>query len=145
MIFGLLPDEGGHALVVQLIGLAKAMEFFMRKRIVSAEEALDLGLVHQVVPPDQLMPTVNELARELAAGPQVAMRMLKRSLYNAADATLAQAFDDIAVRTAVSDHHPDAREGATAFREKRTPRVRGSKHFGLKGAMAAGGGTNGSL
>jgi 2-(1,2-epoxy-1,2-dihydrophenyl)acetyl-CoA isomerase len=47
--------------------------------------------------------------------------MLKRSLYNAADATLVQAFDDIAVRTAISDHHPDAREGATAFREKRTP------------------------
>jgi 2-(1,2-epoxy-1,2-dihydrophenyl)acetyl-CoA isomerase len=120
--FGLLPDEGGHALVVQLIGLAKAMEFFMRKRIVSADEALELGLVHQVVPPDQLMPTAMELAGELAAGPQVAMRLLKRSLYNAADATLAQAFDDIAVRTAVSDHHPDAREGATAFREKRTPR-----------------------
>jgi 2-(1,2-epoxy-1,2-dihydrophenyl)acetyl-CoA isomerase len=120
--FGLLPDEGGHALVVQLIGLAKAMDFFMRKRIVGAEEALDLGLVHQVVAPDQLMPTANDLAHELAAGPQVAMRMLKRSLYNAADATLAQAFDDIAVRTAVSDHHPDAREGATAFREKRTPR-----------------------
>jgi 2-(1,2-epoxy-1,2-dihydrophenyl)acetyl-CoA isomerase len=119
--FGLLPDEGGHALVVQLIGLAKAMDFFMRKRIVSAAEALELGLVHQVVPPDQLMPTAMDLARELAAGPQVAMRLLKRSLYNAADATLAQAFDDIAVRTAVSDHHPDAREGATAFREKRTP------------------------
>jgi 2-(1,2-epoxy-1,2-dihydrophenyl)acetyl-CoA isomerase len=120
--FGLLPDEGGHALVVQLIGLAKAMDFFMRKRILSAEEALELGLVHQVVPPDQLMPTTLELARELAAGPQVAMRMLKRSLYNAADATLAQAFDDIALRTAVSDHHPDAREGGNSFREKRTPK-----------------------
>ena len=120
--FGLLPDEGGHALVVQLIGLAKAMDFFMRKRILNAEEALELGLVHQVVPPDQLMPTTLELARELAAGPQVAMRMLKRSLYNAADATLAQAFDDIALRTAVSDHHPDAREGGNSFREKRTPK-----------------------
>ena len=120
--FGLLPDEGGHALVVQLIGLAKAMDFFMRKRILSAGEALDLGLVHQVVPPDQLMPATIELARELAAGPQIAMRMLKRSLYNAADATLAQAFDDIAVRTAITDHHPDASEGATAFRDKRTPR-----------------------
>src|ERR1700722_376655 len=64
--FGLLPDEGGHALVVQLIGLAKAMDFFTRKRILNAEEALELGLVHQVVPPDQLMPTTLELARELA-------------------------------------------------------------------------------
>jgi 2-(1,2-epoxy-1,2-dihydrophenyl)acetyl-CoA isomerase len=50
------------------------------------------------------------------------MRLLKRALYNAAEMPLAHAFDDIAVRTAISDHHPDAREGVVAFREKRTPR-----------------------
>jgi len=43
--FGLQPDEGGHALVVQLIGLAKAMDFFMRKRILEANDALEYGLV----------------------------------------------------------------------------------------------------
>ena len=120
--FGLLPDEGGHALTVQLIGLAKAIDFFMRKRIVTAGEALELGLVNEVVAPEQLLPRALELAEELAAGPQAAMRMLKRSLYNAAETPLLQAFDDIAARTAVTDHHPDAREGVTAFREKRKPR-----------------------
>src|SRR5258708_10589773 len=120
--FRLLPDEGGHALVVQLIGLAKAIDFFMRKRIVTADEALELGLVHEVVEPEALLPRALELAAELAAGPQVATRMLKRSLYNAAEIPLLQAFDDIAARTAVTDHHPDAREGVTAFREKRPPR-----------------------
>jgi 2-(1,2-epoxy-1,2-dihydrophenyl)acetyl-CoA isomerase len=120
--FGLLPDEGGHALVVQLIGLARAIDFFMRKRIVTADEALQLGLVHEVVAPEDLLPRAQALAEELAAGPQVAMRMLKRSLYNAAEIPLLQAFDDIAARTAVTDHHPDAREGVTAFREKRPPR-----------------------
>ncbi len=119
--FGLLPDEGGHALVVQHIGLAKALDFFMRKRIVTAAEALELGLINEVVEPDELMARAAELAEELAAGPQIAMRMLKRSLYNAADSTIAQAFDDIATRTAVTDHHPDAREGVTAFRDKRPP------------------------
>jgi len=120
--FGLLPDEGGHALVVQLIGLAKALDFFMRKRILTADEALALGLVNEVVPPDQLMDRTMELAAELAAGPQVAMRMLKRSLYNAAELSLTHAFDDIAARTAVTDHHPDVREGVAAFREKRAPK-----------------------
>ena len=120
--FGLLPDEGGHALTVQLIGLAKAIDFFLRKRIVTAGEALQLGLVHEVVEPEQLMERATALAEELAAGPQAAMRMLKRSLYNAAETTLQQAFDDIAIRTAVTDHHPDAREGVTAFREKREAR-----------------------
>lgn len=120
--FGLLPDEGGHALVVQLIGLARAMDFFMRQRILTAPEAHELGLVHEVVEPDQLLGRAEELAHELAAGPQVAMRMLKRALYNAAELSLVQAFDDIAARTAVTDHHPDVAEGVAAFREKRPPR-----------------------
>ncbi len=120
--FGLLPDEGGQFLLVQLIGVAKTIDFLMRKRIVSAEEALELGLVHEVVPPQELMKRSLELARELANGPQVAMRLLKRTIYNAAEMTLAHALDDIAAKTAIGDHHPDAREGVTAFREKRVPR-----------------------
>jgi 2-(1,2-epoxy-1,2-dihydrophenyl)acetyl-CoA isomerase len=120
--FGLLPDEGGQFLLVQLLGVARTMDFLMRNRIVSAEEALELGMVHQVVPPEKLMDAAMELAEELARGPQVAMRLLKRSIYNAAESTFAQALDEIASKTAVSDHHPDAREGVAAFREKREPR-----------------------
>lgn len=120
--FGLLPDEGGQFLLVQLIGVAKTMDFLMRKRIVGAREALDLGLVHEVVEPSELMLRAMALARELAEGPQVAMRLLKESIYNAAEMTFAHAMDEIAAKTAISDHHPDVREGVQAFREKRTPR-----------------------
>jgi 2-(1,2-epoxy-1,2-dihydrophenyl)acetyl-CoA isomerase len=120
--FGLQPDEGGHAFVVQLIGLAKAMDFFLRNRIVSAREAQELGLVHEVVADGDLLDRTLALARELAEGPQVAMRLLKRALYTAAESTLAHSFEDIASKTAVSDHHPDAREGIAAFRDKRPPR-----------------------
>ena len=120
--FGFLPDEGGQYLLVQLLGVAKTIDFLMRNRIVSAAEALELGLVHEVVPPEQLMERTMELARELADGPQVAMRLLKRSLYNAAEMTFAHALDDIATKTAISDHHADALEGLMAFREKRKPR-----------------------
>jgi 2-(1,2-epoxy-1,2-dihydrophenyl)acetyl-CoA isomerase len=120
--FGLLPDEGGQFLLVQTIGLPRTLDFLMRKRIVSADEALGLGLVHEVVPPDELMPRAMALAAELANGPQVSMRLLKRSIYNATEQTFAHALDDIAAKTAVSDHHPDAREGVAAFREKREPK-----------------------
>jgi 2-(1,2-epoxy-1,2-dihydrophenyl)acetyl-CoA isomerase len=120
--FGLLPDEGGQYLLVQLLGVARAMDFLMRNRIVSAEEALALGLVHEVVPPERLVRRALELATELANGPQVAMRLLKRAIYNAAEMTFLQALEDIAAKTAISDHHPDAREGVAAFREKRPPR-----------------------
>lgn len=117
--FGLMPDEGGQALLVQTIGVARTMEFLMRNRIVEGDEALALGLVHEVTAPEQLMTRTMELARELANGPQVAMRLLKRSIYNAIDMSFEQALDDIASKTAVSDHHPDAREGVRAFQEKR--------------------------
>lgn len=62
------------------------------------------------------------LAAELANGPQVAMRLLKRTIYNAAEMSWAHALDDIAAKTAISDHHPDAREGVAAFRERREPK-----------------------
>jgi 2-(1,2-epoxy-1,2-dihydrophenyl)acetyl-CoA isomerase len=120
--FGLLPDEGGQYLLVQLMGVARTMDFLMRKRIVEAPEALALGLVHEVTPPEELEARTMELARELANGPQVSMRLLKRSIYNAAEMTFAHALDEIAAKTAVTDHHPDAREGVVAFREKREPR-----------------------
>ncbi|MDP6346410.1 MAG: enoyl-CoA hydratase-related protein [Alphaproteobacteria bacterium] len=119
--FALLPDEGGQHLLVQHMGLAKTLDFVMRKRIVSAAEAHALGLVHEVVPDDQLAEAAGVLARELAEGPQVAMRLLKRSLYNAAELTFEQACDEIAAKTAVVDHHPDARDGVAAFVEKRQP------------------------
>jgi 2-(1,2-epoxy-1,2-dihydrophenyl)acetyl-CoA isomerase len=120
--FGLLPDEGGQFLLVQLIGVARTMDFLMRKRIVSAAEARELGLVHEVVEPEALMSRTMELATEIARGPQVATRLLKRTIYNAAEMTFAHALDDIAAKTGISDHHPDAREGVRAFQEKREAR-----------------------
>lgn len=119
--FGLLPDEGGHYFLVQTLGLPKALDFILRKRIVTGDEAAALGLVHEAVDGDQLMERAMELAREFAAGPQVAQRLLKRSIYNAYELSMEQSFEEIAAKTAITDHHPDAREGGTAFREKRTP------------------------
>ena len=91
----------------------------MRKKIVEADEALELGLVHEVVDASELEQRTIELATELANGPQVAMRLLKRSIYNAAEISWEQSLDEIAAKTAISDHHPDSREGVTAFHEKR--------------------------
>jgi hypothetical protein len=52
----------------------------------------------------------------------VATRLLKRAVLNAAELTFAQACEDIASKTAVGDHHLDAKEGQASFREKRAPR-----------------------
>ena len=120
--FALLPDEGGQYLLLQHLGLAKTLDFLMRKRIVPAVEALELGLVHDVVPGNKLVNAARDLALELAAGPQVAMRFLKRSIYNAAELTFEQACDEIAAKTALVDYHPDALDGIASFQEKREPK-----------------------
>lgn len=120
--FGLLPDEGGQWLLVQHLGVGGAMDFLMRKRIVGADEAHRLGLLHEVVEDSHLADATMNLATELAEGPQVAMRMLKRSIHLAAELTWPQALDEIASKTAVTDHLPDAAEGVAAFNEKRAPR-----------------------
>ncbi len=119
--FGLLPDEGGQWLLVQHLGVAATMDFLMRKRIVDASTAHEMGLVHSVVADDHLVDEAMQLATELANGPQVAMRMLKRSIYLAAELTWPQALDEIAAKTAVTDHLHDAEEGVKAFMEKRDP------------------------
>ena len=118
---GWQPDEGGHWLLVEHLGVKRALDFLMRKKIVSAEEALALGLVNEVVDDDKLLDAALALAAELADGPQVAMRLLKRAVYNAAHLTFDQAAEDIAAKTAISDYHLDAIEGSVAFRAKQAP------------------------
>ncbi len=120
--FALMPDEGGHYLLLQMMGLPKTLDFLLRNRMVSAQEALDLGLVHEVVEPDQLLDHTLALAAEFARGPQVAQRLLKRSIYTAAETNFTTALEDIATKTAISDHDPDAKEGVKAFQEKRAPK-----------------------
>jgi len=119
--FGFQPDENGHYLLVQHIGLAKTLDFLLRKRFVSGEEAVQWGLATDVVPEGESMTRAVALAREMVEGPQSAMRLLKRAIYNAAEYSFDQAADDIATKTAISDLHPDTKEGVTAFREKRKP------------------------
>ncbi len=116
---GWLPDEGGHWLLVEHLGVKRALDFVMRRRIVTAEEAQELGLINEVVDDDQLVTRAVELATELAEGPQVAMRLLKKAVYNAARLTFDQAGDDIASKTAISDFHLDAEEGSVAFFDKK--------------------------
>jgi 2-(1,2-epoxy-1,2-dihydrophenyl)acetyl-CoA isomerase len=118
---GWQPDEGGHWLLVEHLGVKRALDFLLRKKIIEGDEAAALGLVTESVDDDQLIERTMELARELAAGPQVAMRLLKKAVYNAAQLTFDQAGDDIATKTALSDFHADAEDGSIAFFDKRRP------------------------
>ena len=119
--FGFLPDDGGHYLLVQHLGVARTLEFLLNKQIITADEAFSWGLVTELREPDDVVPRALEVARGFADGPQIAMRMLKRAVYIAAETTMERALEDIAIRTAVAEHAEDAQEGKAAFIEKRAP------------------------
>jgi 2-(1,2-epoxy-1,2-dihydrophenyl)acetyl-CoA isomerase len=120
--FGFMPDENGHYLLVQHLGVARTLDFLMNNRILSGDEALQWGLVNAVTEPDQLDTEALKMAVRLADGPQVAMRLLKKAVYNAAELSFHEAADDIATKTAIADFCPDVVEGVRAWREKRAPR-----------------------
>jgi 2-(1,2-epoxy-1,2-dihydrophenyl)acetyl-CoA isomerase len=132
--FGYQPDENGHYLLVRQIGVARTLDFLLHSRIVDGEEALRLGLVNEVVDTADLEPRAMTMARQIAEGPMAATRMLKRAVYRAYEQDFAGAAEDIALRTAITDHSPDTTEGVSAWMEKRKPRFnqspgKASRHF----------------
>jgi enoyl-CoA hydratase/carnithine racemase len=74
---GVLPESGGSWLLPRLIGWAKATEIAFRGQVLSAEEALAVGLVNQVVEHDQLIPAARAMAAEIAANAPLAVQATK--------------------------------------------------------------------
>lgn len=80
---GLVPGDGGAFFLTRLIGFGKAMEMFLTCKNILAEEALKIGLVNQVVLPEDLKNKTQELADHLAALPPIALQMTKKSVIHA--------------------------------------------------------------
>jgi len=122
---GLHPDWGGTYFLPRLVGMAKACEMIFTGDMIDAQEALRLGIVSAVYPPEELMPAVRELAGKIAAGPPVAIRLAKRALYHGESADLRSALEFETFAQNVCSETEDAREGIRAFVEKRPPQFQG--------------------
>ncbi len=88
----------------------------------TAQQALEIGLVGEVVPPDQLQERARELATAIAQHSPTALAQTKRTIWESLDVGLQEGLER--TWTAIEDHteHPDLTEGATAFVEQRKPR-----------------------
>src|SRR5690606_13258657 len=123
---GLVPGDGGAWLLPRVIGWPRATELALTGRMIDAAAALDWGLVTKVVEPDELMPAARALADEIAANPPRAVRLTKRLLREAQDASLGTVLNLSAALQAVVHETRDHEEAVDAFLERRKPNFTGN-------------------
>lgn len=121
----LMPDTMGGYLVPRMAGLHRAMDMFVTGRPVTAQEALDLGFVKEVVPKDELMPKVMAFAKWLAKGPTHAYAAMKKMMFVSMYDEMYKFRDAEVTLQADCAGTADFREGITAFLEKRPARFTG--------------------
>jgi 2-oxoglutaroyl-CoA hydrolase len=122
---GMIPGSGGTQRLARLIGLARAKDVIMRGRRVGADEALALGLVTEVVPPEGLEAAVRRLLDELAELPPLALAVAKRVLNTVYDAPLHTGLEVEGLAYGMLRSTHDFREGVEAFGQKRKPKFEG--------------------
>ena len=123
---GLVPDGGATFILPRRIGFSRAMELSLLGERLSADKALEWGMINRVCEEDQLMPEALELAKSLAEGPTESLNLIRKAYWKSADNTyeeqleLEEAFQSRAGKT--HDH----REGVAAFLEKRPANFKGN-------------------
>jgi len=122
---GLVPGDGDAFFLPRLVGVARALELLWTGDFVEAVEAERLGIVNRVVAADRLAEETYALARRVAAGPQVAIRLTKRLVYQSLRLDLRTHLDLVSSHMAVVRDTEDHQEGVRAFKEKRPPEFKG--------------------
>jgi enoyl-CoA hydratase/carnithine racemase len=123
--FALIPDEGGAYFFPRAMGMDRALKMSLLSEIYPAQQALELGLVTEVVADADLMDAARKLATRLAEGPPIAIRITKRMMYKQRAMQLDNALEDAAMATLVANYTEDVKEGTAAFHEKRKPQFKG--------------------
>ena len=122
---GLAPDTGVSYWLPRLIGPARAAEMLFSNERIDGSTAAQIGMVNKAFPVDQLMDETMQLAYKLAASPPIGLALSKRALNRSLGISFAETLDYEAHLQEVAGHTADYKEGAAAFREKRSPHFQG--------------------
>lgn len=122
---GLIAGGGSLVRLARQIPWAQAMELALLGEPISAQQALAVGLVNRVVPPDQVMETARDLARRISLGAPMALAKSKEAMVRSNGLPFEEAFAIESQCTKDNARTADAKEGPRAFMEKRPPRFTG--------------------
>jgi 2-(1,2-epoxy-1,2-dihydrophenyl)acetyl-CoA isomerase len=122
---GLVPDAGATWMVAQSAGRARALEMALLGEKMSADEARALGLVTRVVDDEAVVEEAMGIARRLAAGPTVAIGLIRKQVTAALTATLAETLGIERANQSAAGRTADFREAVAAFAQKRAPKFEG--------------------
>jgi len=120
-----ISSISGPVILGQRVPIGKALEILLTGNFINAAEALDIGLVNYVVPPTELMPKTLEIAMKILTNAPLAVRGMKEATLRGMDKSLQERLE---IATEIYDglqDTADAKEGLTAFLEKREPIFRG--------------------
>lgn len=122
---GLVPDGGASWMLTRLVGKARATEMMLLGERVHGPKAAAWGLIYSCVPDAVLMEEASALAHRLAAGPTLALGLMRQGIATALEADYAAALAGEAERQAKAAESADAVEGAMSFLQKRKPAFKG--------------------
>jgi enoyl-CoA hydratase len=122
---GIFPGFGGTQRTARLVGLARAKELVLSGKVITAQEAYEMGLVNKVVPADQLMASVRELAAKMLAAGPVGIGLAKYLVNKSLSLDIDSGLGLEATTFGLCFGTQDQKEGMTAFVEKRTPIFQG--------------------
>lgn len=122
---GLVPLGGGGQRLARLVGKGKALEMLLAAEPIDAQEALRVGLVSAVAPPDRLLEEAEAIASRIAERGPLAVRYAKEAVSRGLDMTLEQALRYETDLTIILQTTEDRAEGVRAFLDKREPKFKG--------------------
>jgi len=125
ILIGVMPGAGGTQRLTRAVGKGLAMEMILTGRQITAEEALQAGLVQKVVPVEFYLEEAQRMAREISERPPVAVRLAKEAILKSFDTTIEMGLEYERKNFYLLFATEDMREGMSAFIEKRKAEWKG--------------------